>query len=60
MTIEKRGNSEIEVKCIAPGNYEMILPGVAEPIPYDGRFNAAKGLEKLASLQVGESIYYEV
>ena len=60
MTIEKRGNSEIKVICIAPGLYEMILPGMTEPIPYDGRFNRSHGLEKLSSLQVGESIYYEV
>ena len=60
MTIEKRGNSEIEVRCIAPGQYEMIFPGIAEPVPYDGRFNHAPGMEKFASLQVGQSIYYEV
>jgi hypothetical protein len=60
MTLEKRGNSEIEIKCKAPGEYVIIFPGTNEEVPYDGRFNSAVGLEKLAALQVGQSIYYEV
>jgi hypothetical protein len=61
MTLEKRGNQEIEVRCVVPGSsYIMILPGSDEAVPYDGRFDkSGPGFEKTASLKAGESTYFE-
>ena len=66
MTLEKRGNSEVEVRCVSPGtSYIMILPGSEEAMPYDGRFDDqmfgnSKGFVKTASLKAGESTFFEV
>jgi hypothetical protein len=64
MTLEKRGNSEAEVKKRTDGKIVMILPGSNIELPYDGRFSypikdkAYSGLEKIASLQDGESTFF--
>jgi hypothetical protein len=67
MTLEKRGNSEAEVKKrVTDGKIVMILPGSNIEVPYDGRFShpikdgAYSGFEKIASLQDGESTFFEV
>lgn len=56
--MEKRGNSEVELKNVR-GEVVMILPGSNIEKKYDGRFDKI-GLEKIASLQEGESTFFEV
>lgn len=60
MSLEKRGNSEAEVK-MQNGKLWMILPGSDNMVPYDGRFdNHRDGLIKKAAFQEGGSLYFEV
>ena len=58
MTLEKRGNSEVEVKSVA-GELMMILPGSNVAVKYDGRFDA-EGLTKTSSLKENESTFFEL
>jgi hypothetical protein len=57
MTLEKRGNQEIEVKR-ENGQLVMIMPGTNTEIPYDGRFDLSEGFQKCAELEEGQSNYY--
>jgi hypothetical protein len=57
MTLEKRGNQEIEVKR-KNGQLVMIMPGTNAEIPYDGRFEQSEGFQKCAELQESQSTYY--
>ena len=56
--MEKRGNSEIEVKSVQ-GELVMIMPGSNVTMKYDGRFDQ-NGLEKIASLKEGESTFFTI
>ena len=59
MTLEKRGNSEIEIKNCG-GQMMMVLPGSDQTIPYDGRFDKDGGFMKVAAIQEGRSEFFEV
>ena len=59
MSLEKRGNSEIEI-TMKNGSLWMILPGSNTVLPYDGRCDSLRdGLIKKAQFQEGGSIFFE-
>jgi len=56
--MEKRGNSETELR-FENGKTLMVLPGSDSPVSYDGRYDNKIGLEKIANLSEGQSIFIE-